>query len=253
MIGHPDRLLADADPVRELDPAPSEELLAQPRSSHPARRTRRARRLVLTPRIALLAAAVVGVVRAPSPSGPVLALAAQASARLSAAPGEILHTVGAIESSETTATGRTFETGSIEGGTAVAKRTGSSATTVPMAISPPRSITVISADGVMRQVDQHGGDRIVCRTDNEDAANVIAQEQSGFVKEFRRLYERGGLDPGGTARFAGRPAQRYVVSAQQNTPKIVVDGRTVPAPARRSTRSRTGPAGRLLVPNIGGR
>jgi hypothetical protein len=243
MIDNRDRLLADADPARELYPTPSEELLArllaQPRSARRAGSTRHARRLVIRPVIALaVVALVVTVVLVASPSGPVrtagrgsLALAAQAYARTSAAPDEIVHTVATIERTETTATGRTFETGSIEewhrgGETHRIERYYSADGHLTAALDH-----VIGADGVMRQVDEGGTYRIVRKTDNEDAANVIAQQQSGFVEEFRRLYERGQLDPGGTAQFAGRPAQRYVVSAEQNTPKtVVMNGRTVPAP-----------------------
>ena len=87
------------------------------------------------------------------------------------------------------------------------------------------------ADGVMRQVDHDGSYRTVRTTDNRDAAKVIAQQQAGFLDEFRDLYERGQLAPGGTEQFAGRPAQRYDVSAEQNAPEnVVVNGRTVPGP-----------------------
>lgn len=240
MIGEPDRLLADADPARELDPTPSEELLAQllarPRVSRVTRRHRRARRAVLTPMIALaVGAAVMAAVLVASPSGPVrttgrgsLALAAQAYAKTNAAPGDIVHTVAKFESTD--ASGRTLETGSID-----EWHRGQETHRIERDYSTNGRLTaaldqLIGADGIMRQIDQDGAYRIVGKADNPDAANVIATRQSGFIEEFRHLYERGQLDPGSEAQFAGRPAQRYVVSAQQNTQKIVVDGQTDPAP-----------------------
>jgi|GEM_PF-5072587 len=235
-----DRRLAAADPARDLRPAPSEELLARlltrPRPPAPTRRARR--RPLLRPALALaLVAAIVAVVLATSPSGPVrtsgpgaLALAAQAYARTAAAPDEIVHTVATIERVGSTGSGRTVETGSIEEW----HRGAETQRIERYYAADGRLLTaldhVIDADGVMRQVDQDGGYRIVRTSDNEDAANAIATQQAGFVEQFRRLYERGQLDPGGDASFAGRPAQRYVVSAEQNTPKIVSDGRTVDAP-----------------------
>jgi hypothetical protein len=241
MIGRANRLLAEADPARELDAAPSDELLAEllagPRPSHPAR-TRRGRGLLLTPLIALvLVVAVVVVILAASPSVPVrttgrgsLALAAQAYARTRAAPDTILHTVVISEHIQTTATGRVRDTSTLEEWhrgreTHRIERFYSAAGRLSAALDH-----VIDADGVMGQVDLHGGYRIVRPTENEDAANVIAQQESGFIEQFRHLYERGRLAPGGTTQFAGRPAQRYVVSAQENTPKININGRTVPAP-----------------------
>ncbi|MCW3048260.1 MAG: hypothetical protein JWO74_2544 [Solirubrobacterales bacterium] len=73
---------------------------------------------------------------------------------------------------------------------------------------------VISADGVMRQINKQGGYRIVRPSDNQDAADVIAQQQAGLIEDFRRRYEEGRLDPSGDVNFAGRPARRYIVTPQ---------------------------------------
>ena len=234
------RRLADADPAVGLDPAPSEDLLAQlltePRSAGRGTRVRRARRLALRPAISLAAVAVlVVVVLLASPSGPVrttapgsLALAAQAYANTSATSHEIVHTLARFERTEN---------GTLQNGTIEEWHRGDETHRIETYYSANGDVTaaldhVIDADGVMRQVTEDGSYRIIRASDNEDAANVIAQEQSGFIEQFRQAYERGQLDSTGDAPFAGRPARRYVVSADQNTPKtVVMNGKTVPAPA----------------------
>lgn len=67
---------------------------------------------------------------------------------------------------------------------------------------------LVSADGVMRQIDEEGEYRVIRPSQSEDAANVSAQRQAGFLAEFRRNAEQGQLDPA-PAEFAGRPALRY--------------------------------------------
>src|SRR5204863_5305548 len=118
--------LADADPAGQLDPTPSEDLLAQllaePRRPQRSAPTHRRRRLLLYPAVALIAVAVIAVVaRVGDPSGSprtlglgTLELAAQAYAQTSAQPDQVVHTVATIERTETTAAGETRETGSIE-------------------------------------------------------------------------------------------------------------------------------------------
>ncbi|MDA0183201.1 hypothetical protein OJ997_23020 [Solirubrobacter phytolaccae] len=69
---------------------------------------------------------------------------------------------------------------------------------------------VISADGVMRQINEEGGYRVIRRSDMEDARNAINQEQAGFLADFQRRFEEGSLDPV-QREFAGRPALRYHV------------------------------------------
>jgi hypothetical protein len=213
--------LADADPAGQLDPAPSEDLLAQLLAppSRPGRAAPAAvaRRLLLYPGIALVAlvvAAVVALVGDPSGSPRTIGrldLAAEAYAQTSAEPGQIVHTVATIERTDTTANGRqTREPGSVEEWhrgqeTHRIERYGTST-----------QDHVIDADGVMYQVNERGGYRIIRKSDNEDAANVIAQQQAGFLEEFRQHYERGELDPAGDVEFAGQPARRYVVSAEDN-------------------------------------
>jgi hypothetical protein len=221
--------LADADPAGELDPAPSEDvlahLLAQPSGPERTAPALGVHRLWLYPRIALVAVAVIAVIavvalvadlsgspRTLTPGA--YDLAAKAYAQTSAQPGEIVHTVATTERTETTAAGETRETGSIEEWhrgqeTHRIERYGTGGSQVALD-------HVIDADGVMRQVNADGGYRIVRKSDNEDAANVIAQQQAGFVEEFRQRYERGELDPAGDVQFAGRPARRYLVSGKDN-------------------------------------
>lgn len=218
--------LADADPAAELDPAPSEDLLAR-LLAEPLRPQRKApalsvRRLLIYPAIALVAVAVIAIVaRGGDPSGSprtlgpgTLKLAAQAYAQTSARPDQIVHTVATIERTETTAAGETRETGSVE-----EWHRGQETHRIERYGTGDRQVAldhVIDADGVMRQVDENGAYRIVRTSDNQDAATVIAQQQAGFVEEFRHRYERGQLDPAGDVQFAGRPAQRYLVSGNTN-------------------------------------
>ncbi len=82
---------------------------------------------------------------------------------------------------------------------------------------------VIDADGVMRQITEACAYRIVRPSDNEDAADVIGQQQAGFVEDFRKRYEEGRLDPDGDVQFAGRPARRYVVSDENTSDQPLVN------------------------------
>lgn len=220
------RRLAEADPAQALDPPPREDLLAQtlalPRSpASPGRAFMRSRRRVVVPAVALGAvAALAGTGLLIDSGGPrALDLAAQAYAQTSAPAGEIVHTVVTSVS-----TGMPIGSGD-EGPTTVTieewhRGVETHRLETYVASGGTRLIldNVIDAEGVMRQITGDGGYRIVRRSDNEDAANVIAQQQSGFVADFRRRYEKGELDPGGDAEFAGKPARRYIVSSGTGPP-----------------------------------
>jgi hypothetical protein len=79
---------------------------------------------------------------------------------------------------------------------------------------------VIEADGTMHQVNEEGTYRVIRGSDAndaaKDAANVIADEQAGFLESFRNRYEPGSLDPSGDVTFAGKPAYRYHIAADAN-------------------------------------
>ena len=230
--------LADADPAAGLHPAPSEDLLVQ-LLAEPRRPQRKApalsvRRLLIYPAIALVAVALVAIVaRGGDPSGSprtvglgTLKLAAQAYAQTSAQPDQIMHTVATIDRTETTAAEETRETGRVE-----EWHRGQETHRIERYGTGDHQVAldhVIDADGVMRQVDESGGYRIVRTSDNEDAATVIAQQQAGFVEEFRHRYERSQLDPVGDVQFAGRPAQRYLVTG--NTNAAAGPGHPLPGP-----------------------
>jgi hypothetical protein len=79
---------------------------------------------------------------------------------------------------------------------------------------------VISADGTMRQINEEGEYRVFRPTDNEDAKQVIASEQAGFLAGFQSRIRRGALDPSPGIEFNGRPAYRYRVTdeTQGSTP-----------------------------------
>jgi hypothetical protein len=209
--------LAEADPAGQLDPVPPDDLLARILAAEPAApAARRTRSRPL--RVAAVAAAIVlAVVAATLTIGPrgstSLALAAQAYAQTTADGGDILYTRVATLRTETTSEGTRRETGTIE-----EWLRGDESHRLQVLVSDTgRRLAldhVIGPDGVMHQVTGDGGYRIVRRSDNEDAANVIASERAGFVQEFRRSYERGDLDEATDVEFAGRPARRYVVAAQ---------------------------------------
>jgi hypothetical protein len=228
---HQLRRLAAADPASELDPAPREDLLArlvaQPRRRARKTRARSPRRLP-KPAIALAAVmAVAGVAVLVDPPAPqALDLAAKAYAQTTAAADQIVHTVATTERTETTSAGRTRETGSLEEwhrGKETHRLEKYSTGGTPVALDH-----LIDADGVMRQVSEDGSYRVVRNSDDPrwpacaapcgDSANATAQQQAGFVEDFRRRYERGELDRAGDLQFAGRPARRYLVSAEDVNP-----------------------------------
>lgn len=214
------RRLAEADPAGELDPAPRADLLLQilelphPRASH-ERRAGLARRRVVGLGLALAGAAglaVAGLLIDPGGSRP-LDLAAQAYAQTSAPAGEIVHTLVDLRTTGTLAGSGDMgpTTGTIEEWHRGAE-THRLETYLTSGGTRSSLDHVIGADGVMRQVTSDGGYRIVRPSDNEDAAGTIAQQQSGFIAEFRRSYEQGELDPAGDTEFAGKLARRYVVA-----------------------------------------
>lgn len=218
------RRLGEIDPARELDPAPDERLLArtiarpQGLRATPHQAVSSRTRLFASATAAALIVAIVVVALLAAPGGPAsgpggLSLAAQAYAQTSVPADEILYTLATTTSERPTASGTLKrEDGSIEEWhrgreTHRLERYG-----------PETALDhVIDADGVMRQISDDGAYRIIRPTDNEDAAGVIAEQQAGFVEQFRRRYERGQLKPGGDVRFAGRPARRYIVSPVPST------------------------------------
>ncbi len=161
--------LADADPARAIDPAPSEELLgrllAEPRP--PRSRWGRGRRigLVVSPLVAFGAAAAVAILVLVGPfgsshgglsgslSGGSLALAAQAYAQTTPAPGDIIHTFATFKETY----GATPQTGSVE-----EWHRGNETHRIEKYYAPDGTLSdaldhVITADGVMYQVDGQGG------------------------------------------------------------------------------------------------
>jgi hypothetical protein len=221
--------LAEADPAHELDPAPREDLLAQilalSRSSARERPRARARRRFVVPAVFLVVVALTAaalLIDSPEASRP-LDLAARAYARTSAPPDQIVYTLVTSTFIRTRASGEEErETGRVE-----EWHRGAETHRLETYFSQHGTRTalehVIDADGVMRQISDDGSYRIVRKSDNEDAANVIAKEQAGFVADFRRRYEHGELDPAGDLRFAGRPARRYRISrpAYPEQPQLV--------------------------------
>jgi hypothetical protein len=147
-----------------------------------------------------------------------LALAARAYERTSAAPGQILYSrVTATRTVIDDAGEHLQETITIE-----EWHRGRETHRIETYRSPSGKLTdaldhVISADGVMRQIDLRGAYRIVRPSDNQDAAAVIRQQQAGLIEDFRRRYKEGRLDPSGDQNFAGRPAQRYLVTPHVET------------------------------------
>jgi hypothetical protein len=144
-----------------------------------------------------------------------LALASRAYEQTSVAPGQILYTrvVGSTVVTDASGT-HPRDTVTIE-----EWHRGRETHRLETYRSPEGKLTaaldhVIGADGVMRQIDEQGGYRIVRPSDNQDAASVIANQQAGVIEEFRRRYIQGRLDAAGDATFAGRPARRYVVVPQ---------------------------------------
>ncbi|RKQ88245.1 hypothetical protein C8N24_6287 [Solirubrobacter pauli] len=75
---------------------------------------------------------------------------------------------------------------------------------------------LVSADGVMRQINEEGEYRVIRPSQSEDAANVSAQRQAGFLADFRANAEKGTPDPTPTV-FADRPALRYHVRQDDGT------------------------------------
>ena len=69
---------------------------------------------------------------------------------------------------------------------------------------------VITADGVMHQINGEGRYHVIRKTDGDDARTVIGQEQAGFLADFRRRFSQGTLDPTEHT-FNERPAVRYHV------------------------------------------
>ncbi len=210
--------LAEADPAQHFDPAPDEDLLARTLATPRAPTSRESsavRRRLRVPAVAVIfaAAAVVAVALLGISRGPdSLALAARAYAQTSAGPGEIVYTLAtSVRTNNLTGT-LERETGTIE-----EWHRGTETHRLETYVSQHGTRTaldhVIDAAGVMRQVDAGGRYRIIRPSDNKDAANAIAQQQAGFIQEFRRRYERGELDPAGDVQFAGRPARRYIVAA----------------------------------------
>ena len=68
---------------------------------------------------------------------------------------------------------------------------------------------VISAAGVMQQINEEGEYRVFRPTDNADAEHVIAAEQAGFLADFQKQLGRATLDPSPGLEVDGRPALRY--------------------------------------------
>lgn len=218
------RRFAEIDPARELDPAPDEQLLARtlarPQGYRPTplRAVRSHARLFAAATVTALIVAIVAVALLAAPGGPAsgpvgLNLAAQAYAQTSVTSGEILYTLA------TTTSERPAPSGTVKREEGSIQEWHRGRETHRLERYGPETALdhVIDADGVMRQISDDGAYRIIRPSDNEDAANVIAEQQSGFVEQFRRNYEQGRLDPAGDVRFAGRPARRYVVSPQPST------------------------------------
>jgi hypothetical protein len=210
----PMRRLAAADPARDLKPAPDAQLLSQtvgePRTGASPGRVR-VRRFTLATTAAIASAVAVAALlastgdRAPGRGG--LALAAQAYALTSPEADQILYTRA------TTLSERTSPSGTLEreAGSLEEWHRGRETHRIERYGARTALDHVIDAEGVMRQITDDGGYRIIQPTDNEDSATVIDQEQDGFVQHFRERYEQGRLDPAGEVQFAGRPARRYLV------------------------------------------
>ncbi|WP_028065974.1 hypothetical protein [Solirubrobacter soli] len=81
---------------------------------------------------------------------------------------------------------------------------------------PPYAFDQITTvDGVIRQIDEEGGYRVIrgnTRDDaGRDAANVIADRQLGFLENFRQKMLKGRL-VSRSSTFNGKPAFRYHIA-----------------------------------------
>ncbi|WP_028063052.1 hypothetical protein [Solirubrobacter soli] len=79
---------------------------------------------------------------------------------------------------------------------------------------------VLRPDGSVRFRNRDGQDVVSTDADGPDAQSWHQQLQQNFVAEFRRNYQKGTLDPAGTAEFAGRRAQVYVVDTSGVAPAV---------------------------------
>jgi hypothetical protein len=206
------RRLAAADPAAGLDPLPPADLLArllaQPRQ--PARRSRvRGTRGVTAVAFAGALTVAGAALLFGSAGSHDLALTAKAYAQTGADGDQIVHTVTTTERTETTPAGERHDSGTLE-----EWHRGAQTHRLETFTKGGKAVAldqVIGADGVLRQVTDDGSYRVV-RANDSDAGSVIPEEQAGFVADFRRRYEQGQLDRDGDTQFAGRPAERYLVS-----------------------------------------
>jgi hypothetical protein len=194
--------LRAADPARGVDPIAPEALLAQLKAT-PRRRGAPRRALLLIP--AAVAAAVAALV-IPSASPD---LAARAYAQTAPAGDRILyvrttidtHMRGPAVSHDTHAVRERWQQGE-------------------------RWNERVDMDGRVFG-ERRGADGVLRFSDGQIAPqSSVELREPSFIDEFRKRYERGTLDEGGTTTFNGRPARRYVVDEQRNRAEYFLDAET---------------------------
>jgi hypothetical protein len=200
-----DRMRA-LDPARDTDLTPPDELLAALLADFP--KPRRRRRFLLALPAGALAAAAAAVIVFTGGSTP--DLAAQAYAQTSQA-GDILYVRARVVSQfgsdrlEMTRENWLYRDRARRHDDVGARGWSD------MELRP---------DGSVRFRNRDGQDVVTTDADGPDAQSWHQQLQQNFVADFRRNYQKGTLDPAGTAEFAGRRAQRYVVDTSGIAPAV---------------------------------
>jgi hypothetical protein len=194
------------DPAADVDLTPREDLLHALLADFPKPRRRRAFKFALP--IGALAAAAAGVIAFTGGSTP--NLAAQAYAQTGDA-GDILYVrvrsegrFGSDRTDETSESWLYHDRGRLYASFG----------------SKGWSDMQLRPDGSVRFRNGDGQDEVTTDADGPDAQTWHQQLQQNFVSEFRREYQKGTLDPAGTAEFAGRRAQRYTVDSHGDSPAV---------------------------------
>ncbi len=211
--------LADGARVaRDLDPTAPEALLhaltAVPRRPQKRRRPR-ATRLLLP----LAAAAAVTGAAVLEPGGST-DLAAKAYAQTAPPPAQILYVRTTMRETIDTPAHHDVNTSTTE----VWERGGVSHSILRYGPGlRHRTDEWLAADGTLRLRSDVSGEETTRRQDGQEQREYIDRKAPGFVATFRRDYERGRLDARGDARFAGRPARRYVVTTEGDRQESYLD------------------------------